>query len=245
MSRRTVLITGASRGIGEAIACEFAAKGGWNIVIVSHASPDALEKTAEKIRSFSDAGCLALSGDVSRDAFVQQLFLRIRENFGHLDVLVNNAGRAYIGLLQDMTSEDWDGILSVNLKSAFLCTKYAIPQMLTCHSGSIVNISSVWGNTGGSCEAAYSASKGGLNAFTCAMAKELGPSGIRVNAIACGIIDTVMNSQLSPAEKQAVTDEIPLGRMGTPSDVASLAFGIAVKYTYLTGQIITLDGGWT
>lgn len=161
-----------------------------------------------------------------------------------IDILINNAGISHIGLLQDMSIEEWNQVLNTNLTSAFSCSKYAIPDMITRKQGKIINISSVWGCSGASCEVAYSASKGGLNLFTQALAKELAPSNIQVNAIACGCIDTQMNACFSEEERATLTDEIPAGRFGMPEEVASLVLTLAEGNEYLTGQIITLDGGW-
>jgi 3-oxoacyl-[acyl-carrier protein] reductase len=165
--------------------------------------------------------------------------------FGQIDVLVNNAGISHIGLLSDMTVEEWNTIVSVNLTSVFSTCKCIVPSMVQRQSGKIINISSVWGNVGASCEVAYSACKGGMNAFTKALGKELAPSSIQVNAIACGCIDTSMNQCFSAEERDALCDEIPAGRFGQPREVAALALQLATGNDYLTGQVITLDGGWT
>lgn len=162
----------------------------------------------------------------------------------HLDVLINNAGISYVGLVSDMTEKDWDYIINTNLSSAFYTSKCAIPDMVKQKSGKIINISSVWGNVGASMEVAYSASKGGLNAFTKALAKELAPSGIQVNAIACGVIDTDMNKCFSMEDIEILKGEIPADRMGTIEEVGRLVIQIINSPTYLTGQIITIDGGW-
>lgn len=243
--KKTVLITGSSRGIGRAAALKFARKGGYNIVINASRSIDELKQTEVDLLQFPNTEVLMSPGDVSDEAYIKALFLKIEEVFGGLDILINNAGIDYFGLLQDMTVTDWDRIMGVNVRGVFLCTKYAIPLMLKRHSGSIINISSVWGTKGGSCEAAYSASKGAVIAFTKAMAQELSPSRIRVNALAFGAIDTAMNDRLTEDEKLELNDEIPLGRMGTPAEAAELIYGTAVRHPYLTGQVITLDGGWT
>ena len=149
-----------------------------------------------------------------------------------------------IGLLQDLSFEDWNRILSANLSSVFHCAKLAIPGMIHNHSGKIINISSVWGVCGASCEAAYSATKGGVNGLTMALAKELAPSDIQVNAIACGAIDTEMNGFLSEEEHEMLLDEIPAGRMGKPEEVADLVLKLVEAPDYLTGQVIKMDGGW-
>ena len=143
-----------------------------------------------------------------------------------------------------MTSEDWDRIIRTNLTSVFNCCKLAVPDMVSRQQGKIVNISSVWGSTGASCEAAYSASKGGVNAFTKALAKELAPSNIQVNAVACGAMDTEMNRFLSEDEMASLLDEIPSGRLGRPEEAADLVYYLALENSYLTGQVIGLDGGW-
>ena len=168
----------------------------------------------------------------------------IVKKYGRLDILVNNAGITRDGLLMKMSEEDFDAVLNTNLKGAFNCMRHVARQMVKQRGGRIINISSVWGCVGASCEVAYSATKGGINAFTKAMAKELGPSHIRVNAISCGVIDTEMNACFSEDERQALADEIPLMRFGQPEEVAELAVFLAdQKASFLTGKIITLDGG--
>ena len=176
--------------------------------------------------------------------FACTFFHEIETKLGSIDILINNAGISCFGLLQDTTPEQWDAMITSNLNSVFYCSKLAIPEMLSKKSGKILSISSVWGNVGASMEVPYSTTKGAINAFTKALAKELGPSNIQVNAIACGMIDTEMNAVLSEDDITAITEEIPAGRMGTPEEVAELAFAITKKNDYLTGQIITLDGGW-
>lgn len=241
---KTVLITGASRGIGSAIAHAFAQKGGWNLVLNCNTSADALREVQKEIESAGAAVCASV-GDIADPSYVHALFAEARRQFGSVDVLICNAGIDWFGLIQDTSCEEWNRILSVNLSGVFYCAKEAIPLMLKKKEGSILNISSVFGSTGGSCEAAYSASKGGVNAFTRAAARELAPSGIRVNALALGAVDTQMNARLNPEEKAALENEIPLGRMGTPAEAAQLAYTIAADSSYLTGEIITMDGGWT
>ena len=168
----------------------------------------------------------------------------ILEQFGHVDVLVNNAGISRIGLFTEMKPEDWETVLRTNLTSVFNCCRLALPGMIREKSGRIINISSVWGCAGASCEAAYSAAKGGVNALTQALAKELAPSGISVNAIACGAIDTDMNASFSPEERASLEEEIPAGRFGSPEEVAMCVWKLCETPRYLTGQIIRVDGGW-
>ena len=242
MPRKTVLVTGASRGIGKAIAVKYAKKG-CNVAVNCIHSEERLAQTRREIESYQTE-CLAFLGDMGNPADCQALFKKIRKQFGGVDVLVNNAGISYIGLLQDMTSDDWDRIVRTNLTSVFNCCRLAIPYMVEKKCGKIINISSVWGVAGASCEVAYSATKGGINAFTKALAKELAPSGIQVNAIACGAIDTEMNHFLNQEELIDLIDEIPAGRLGKAEEVADLAYHLSYKDSYLTGQVIGLDGGW-
>lgn len=175
---------------------------------------------------------------------VTEFFKLIEKEGKEPYILVNNAGISYTGLLQDMTPEDWEHIIHTNLSSVFYCSKLAIPMMLRRKAGKIINISSVWGCTGASTEVAYSATKGGVNSFTTALAKELAPSNIQVNAVACGIIDTDMNSFLSKEEIESITEEIPACRLGTSEEVAEFIYQLAESGNYLTGQIIKFDGGW-
>lgn len=242
--KSTVLITGASRGIGRAIATLFA-KEGYQLVITCSKSEDTLHLLADELRSNYSADVLTSIGDIGDYQYVSLLFKEISTRFGGIDILINNAGISYVGLLTDMSLEEWNQMINTNLTSVFSTCKHAIPYMLQKQTGKIINISSVWGNVGASCEVAYSATKGGMNTFTKALAKELAPSNIQVNAIACGCIDTQMNACFSEDEKAALADEIPAGRFGKPEEVAALVLDLTSKHSYLTGQIITLDGGWT
>lgn len=197
----------------------------------------------KEIESYQ-VSCLAYVGNMGDMAACEELFELIRKQFGSLDVLVNNAGVSYIGLLQDMSVQDWDRVIHTNLSSVFNCCKLAIPGMVSRKQGKIINISSVWGNVGASCEVAYSATKGAVNAFTKALAKELAPSGIQVNAVACGAIDTEMNQWMDESEFITLVEEIPAGRLGKAEEVADLVYHLGYKNAYLTGQVIGLDGGW-
>lgn len=240
---KTVLITGASRGIGAAIAHRFA-KEGYSLVINCSKSVETLMELKNTLEATYHIPVFASVGNVGDANYVCKLFEEIKETFDGVDVVINNAGISYIGLLTDTSFEEWNNIIQINLSAAFYTSKFAIPYMLSKGAGKIINISSVWGTVGASCEVAYSASKGGLNAFTKALAKELAPSNIQVNAIACGCIDTAMNQCFSPEERTALEEEIPSGRFGTPEEVAALTYSLATDHNYLTGQIITLDGGW-
>lgn len=238
--RKSALITGASGGIGQEIAKTMAANQ-YDLHLLCQNNINALRKLSEELMNKYNITCFLYQGDVSDYAFVDSVFAAI----SHLDVLINNAGISYVGLLSDMTPKEWERVMTVNLGSVFYFSKRAIPFMLQKKDGCIVNISSVWGNCGASMEVAYSASKGGVNAFTKALAKELAPSNIRVNAVACGFIDTPMNAHLSEEEKNVLIEEIPADRIGTPAEVADVVYQLTQSPSYLTGQIITLDGGWT
>ncbi len=241
--KKTALITGASRGIGEAVCRRFAAEG-YSLALTCRNSFEKLSDIAKDLKEKYNIDCICRQLDVSDHEAVSKLFEDPFFENG-LDVLVNNAGISYLGLLHEMSPEDWHRVVGVNLDSVFYHCRYAIPLMLRKHSGHIINISSVWGNAGASMEVCYSASKGGVNAFTKALAKELAPSGISVNAVAAGMIDTDMNACYSDEEKRNVVDSIPADRMGQPGEVADAVFGLVNMPDYLTGQVITIDGGWT
>ena len=246
--RHTALVTGASRGIGRAIAGRLAAEG-YDLYLTCRKQIGPLEQLAANLEQEYGICCAARQCDVGDSAQVTGLFLEL-ESAPCFDLLVNNAGISYVGLLQEMGDEDWDRVIRTNLSSVFYCTKKAIPLFLRNRSvipdvpGRILNISSVWGNVGASCEAAYSASKGGVNALTKALAKELAPSGIPVNAIAFGVIDTDMNRCFSDEERAALANEIPAGRFASPEEAADEAMRILSSPAYLTGQVISFDGGW-
>lgn len=238
----TAIITGASGGIGSAIAKKLAKKG-YSLVLLGNHSTKALKKTAADCLSLGHTA-ETLTGDLQSGAEVSRLMSQAAGILGHIDCLVNCAGISHIGLITDMTDEEWRRVLDSNLSSAFYCCRSIVPEMVHQKRGRILNISSVWGNSGASCEVAYSASKGGLNAFTKGLAKELAPSGIAVNALSYGMIDTAMNQCFSKDEIQALCDEIPAGRMGTPDEAAAMAALLLEAPYYLTGQVITMDGGW-
>ncbi|MCR4684968.1 MAG: SDR family oxidoreductase [Lachnospiraceae bacterium] len=239
MLRKSALVTGASRGIGRAIAQSFA-RAGYDLLLTCVRSADELNRFAEQLQADEKVGVKTFTGDLSDPAVCEQLFSQVED----LDVLINNAGISRTGLLTDLSPAEWEEIVGVNLSAPLYCSRLAIPVFLRKKSGCIINISSVWGEVGASMEVAYSATKGGLNAFTRALAKELAPSNIRVNAVSCGLIDTRMNAHLSTEEMQELIGEIPANRIGKPEDVADLVLQLAQSNTYLTGQVIRLDGGW-
>lgn len=239
---KTALITGASRGIGKAIALHFA-RHGYNIVLNSISRKDLLDQVEREILSIG-VSCISFIGDIGEYTIAKDLYNQAQLSFGGVDILINNAGISYVGLFSDMNPDDWDKVIRSNLYSAFNCSNLCVPNMIRNHSGKIINISSIWGNIGASMEVAYSASKGGLNAFTKSLAKELAPSNIQVNAVACGAIDTSMNGFLCPDELEDLIDEIPANRLGLVEEVADLVYYLANSSSYLTGKIIGLDGGW-
>ncbi len=243
MKSEIAFISGASHGIGRAIAEEFA-RAGYSLALNCKHSAKELEEYVNFIRNTWHVPCLSLIGDVGEEDFAAHAFPLIEEKLGSVTILVNNAGVSHIGLLSDLSLDEWNLLIQTNLTSVFCCCKHAVPNMVRNQYGRIINISSVWGIAGASCEVAYSASKGGVNAFTKALAKELAPSNISVNAIACGVVDTRMNQHFSTEEQQKLAEEIPAGRFGTPKETAQLAAFLASAPAYLTGQIISLDGGW-
>jgi len=234
-------VSGASRGIGAAIAKRLGEMG-YDLALCARERGENLEKVAASIRKDSSVEVMCFLGDMGSYEFVQEMGKEILAHFGFVDVVVNNAGISHVGLLTDMSEDEWQRILSVNLSSAFYTTKVFAPEMIRKKSGNIINISSMWGQVGASCEVAYSATKGGLDAYTKALAKELAPSNIRVNAISCGVIDTDMNRCFSEEERLAIAEEIPMGRFGVPEEVAEVA-AMVLQSTYVTGQVIRADGG--
>lgn len=234
-----IFITGASRGIGKAIAKAFA-KDGYDLYLVCKNNLSAMQKFADALTAEYGVKNHCYACDLA-DSIALETLLSTLPN---MDIVINNAGVSYIGLLTDMSLSDWSDIINVNLTSAFVTSKAFLPHMIGQKSGHIINISSVWGNVGASMEVAYSATKGGLNSLTKALAKEVAPSGIQVNAIACGLIDTDMNACFSKDDLDAVIAEIPADRIGTPEEVANLCTQLVNGPKYLTGQIISLDGGW-
>jgi len=238
---KTVIVTGASRGIGRACALRFEEDKA-NLVICCKNSTDALLKTADEIKAM---GCnvLTFTGDLGSQEFVADMIKATVEHFHRIDVLVNNAGISLIETFDHTSFEQWSAVISANLTSVYNCCHETIPYMIHEKSGSIINIASMWGETGASCEVAYSASKGGVIALTKALSKELAPSGIAVNCVSPGVIDTEMNSHLSDEEKAELCESIPASRYGTSGEVAELVHSVSEQSSYFTGQCLRIDGG--
>ena len=239
---KVAIVTGASRGIGKGIALELA-KSGACVVINYKSNDEAAEKTLLEIKELGSYA-LKIKGDVSDYEFSKQLIKTTIEKLGRIDILINNAGISKVGLFMETSPIEWDNILNVNLKGTINCSHNAVKEMIKQKSGIIINISSMWGNVGASCEVIYSASKGAINSFTKALAKELAPSNIRVNAIAPGVIDTDMNSWLTGEERKSLISEIPMMKLGEVQDIGMLVTFLASENSkYITGQVITIDGG--
>lgn len=239
-----VLITGASGGIGSAIAERFALDG-CRIALHYSTSEEAVRLVADRCISLGADQVWTVRADISQRLEV----LRMRDELKAADfvpnVLVNNAGVAHYGMLQDVTDEEWDHVMNVNLKGTFLCSQTFMEAMVSSKYGRIINMSSVWGLSGASCEVVYSAAKGGINAFTKALAKELALSGVSVNAVAPGAVRTAMLDTLSVEELNALAEEIPVGRLAEPRDIAETVHFLALpECGYMTGQILSPNGGW-
>ncbi len=235
---QTAWITGASRGIGAAVAKAFAQKGYAVVGTYCHSAQE-METLAR------DYAIYPLQVDLADTAALPKAAAQAQAMLGHIDVLVNNAACAYTNLFQCMSPAQVQQMYAVNLTAVVELSRLVLPDMLARHSGCIINISSMWGETGASCEVDYSVTKGAVLALTKALAKEVGPSGIRVNAVSPGTIDTAMNAHLSPADLAALADETPLGRLGTPEDVANTVLYLASEQAaYITGQDIGVNGGF-
>ena len=235
---RRVLISGGSRGIGAECVRRFSALGD-AVAFIYNKSAAAAQKLA------AETGAIAICADVSDSVSARCAVDEATIALGGIDILVNNAGIAHIGLFTDITDDEWRRLCDTNLSSAVYLSREASKRMIRQHSGSIVNIGSVWGRAGASCEVAYSATKAGLRGFTRALAKELGPSGITVNCIEPGVIDTEMNACLDNETRASLAEETPLGRLGTAGDVAAaIEFLTSPNASFITGQIIGIDGGF-
>ena len=238
---KNILITGGSRGIGKCLV-ENLARDGYNVILNYNKS----EKQAKKIQNdLKEEGIIIeiFKADVSKREEVKALAEFALKKWKSIDVLINNAGIAKLQMFQDVTEEDWNEMIDTNLKSAFYMSQEVIPSMIHKKSGCIINISSIWGMVGASCETVYSISKAGMDALTKSLAKELGPSNIRVNSIAPGVIDTEMNSHIDRTIKKEIENETPLGKIGKPIDIYRCAKWL-IEDEFTTGQVISVNGGY-
>lgn len=238
---KTALITGGTKGIGKAVAQRFLEEG-YEVILNYWHDEDSALATQNEFNELDYCPVL-MRADVSDEVQVKEMFAEIFRIFGGLDVLVNNAGISKVNVIQDTTLADWEEVNGVNLRGVFLCSREAVRSMISHGRGAIINIASVWGEVGASCEVAYSATKGGVIAFTKALAKELAPSHITVNCISPGVIDTEMNGNLSAEEMEELINQIPLGRLGNGADVASAVL-FAAESSYMTGEVISIGGGF-
>ncbi len=235
------IVTGASRGIGREIAKSLAKKGN-NVIANYNKSYEEAERLKEDLKR-ENIEIDIFKADVSKRNEIKEMIKFAEEKYGKIDVLINNAGISEEKLFTEVTDEDWNKMIQTNLYSVFCTTQEVLPNMINNKSGCIINISSIWGLVGASCESIYSITKAGIDAMTKSLAKELGPSNIRVNSIAPGVIDTDMNKNLSKIEKQEIIDETPLQRIGTPEDIAKCV-NYLIEDTFTTGQVISINGGW-
>ena len=238
---KVAIITGASRGIGREIAKELAQKGIQVIANYNHSEKEATKLKEELQKQNIEIDIL--QADVSKKEGAKKLANYTLKKYGRIDILINNAGISEYKIFTDETDDDWNRVINTNLYSAFAMSREVIPNMIHNKNGCIINISSIWGTVGSSLEVLYSISKAGLDGMTKALAKELGPSNIRVNSIAPGIIDTKMNSKLSTEELEQIKDDIPLERIGLPQDIAKCVKWL-IDDNYTTGQVIGINGGW-
>ena len=240
-TKKLAVITGASSGIGEACARLFAEKG-YRLALTYNKGEDKARAISEELSKLTE--CSIYKVDFSDPINAEKASLRIAEEMGGADVLVNNAGTAHFALLQDMTLDEWNRVFNINTTSAFIMTKAFLPYMIREQKGSVINVSSVWGMGGASCEAAYSASKAALVALTKALARETALSGVRVNCVAPGVIDTRMNAHFSSEERCELEESVPMGRYGTPEEIAKVIYFLTSSdASYITGEVICADGG--
>ena len=238
---KTVLVTGGTKGIGKAIALEFLKQGCEVVINYCNDEMSALA-TQEEFNMLGYCPVL-LRADVSDEVQVRAMFREFFSIYNKLDVLVNNAGISLIRVIQETTLAEWNKIFAINVSSAFLCSRAVVDKMIGNGGGCIINVSSIWGEVGASCEVAYSASKGALIAFTKALAKELAPSKVRINCVSPGVIDTQMNADLTGEEMEQLVAQIPIGRIGSPEDVAKACVYLA-EADYVTGEVLSVGGGF-
>ncbi|NBJ92338.1 elongation factor P 5-aminopentanone reductase [Parablautia muri] len=237
--KKKALITGASRGIGAAVARALA-KEGYDLLLVCKSSGRDIMRLGMELEETYQIHCETALCDVSDPVQVETMMMQV----GEIHVLVNNAGISFVGLLTDMSIQQWHQVMDTNLNAMFYTCRLVVPQMVRRKEGKIINVSSVWGNVGASMEVAYSASKGGVNSFTRALAKELAPSNVQVNGVAFGVIDTSMNECFSKEEIEALREDIPADRLGSTKEAGEIIRLLVNAPSYLTGQIITMDGGY-
>ena len=240
--KKVILITGASRGIGKDIA-ETLAKNSDNIIIANYNKSEEKAKEMQANLKKENIDIEIIKADVSKRNEVKKMVEAVLNKYGKIDVLINNAGISQYKLFNDITDDDWDDIININLKSVFIVSQEVVRNMIHNKTGCIINISSIWGVIGASMEVAYSTSKAGIIGLTKSLAKELGPSNIRVNAIAPGIIDTGMNSRFSEEELKNIKEEIPLEKIGKKADITKCIQWL-INDEYTTGQVISINGGW-
>ncbi len=240
---RTVLITGSGRGIGEQTARLFWEKG--DHVVLNARHPERIRQAAAEYNAVRPGSAIAVTADVCDHEQVGKLFEEAHRAFGRVDVLINNAAVANIGLFTDISIPEWDTVFDTSVRGTFYCSQLAAREMVRRHEGGVIlNVSSMWGQVGASCEVAYSAAKGAVIAFTKALAKELGPSGIRVNCVAPGVIMTEMNRELDEQTLEGLKEETPLMRLGQPADVANALYYLASDQAgFITGQVLAVNGG--
>lgn len=239
---KTAVITGAAKGIGAAIAVAFA-KAGFKVVINYNKSEERARQLCQILNDTYACEAVCIEADVSTPEGAKKLIMESISAFGDIDVLINNAGIAQQKLFTDITDEDWSKMLNTNLSSVFYVCREAVPFMVSKKSGSIVNISSIWGQEGGSCEVHYSAAKAGVIGLTKALSKELAPSGITVNCVCPGVIRTDMLNSFTEDDLKALADETPVMRLGTPKDVADGVYYLASNSGFVTGQVLGINGG--
>lgn len=243
MEKKTAIVTGGSRGIGAA-AVRLLAENGWRVAVGCWRHPEQAQALCGRLAE-EGREAFFFQGDVASAAEMEAMARAVLDRWGSIDLLVNNAGIAQQKLFTDVTEEEWDHIFGVNVKSLYTCCRAVVPHMVRRHTGNIINVSSMWGQVGASCEVPYSAAKAAVIGFTKALAKELGPSGIRVNCLSPGVIATEMNAALSPETLDALREETPLGTIGTPEDAARAILWLAgEESSFVTGQVIGVNGGF-
>ena len=243
IANKTAIVTGGSRGIGAAAAL-LLAREGWRVAVGCHRLPDRAQALCDRLRR-EGREAVPFCGDVSSVAEMEAQVQAVVERWGQIDLLVNNAGIAQQRLFTEITEAEWDRMFAVNAKGLYACCRAVVPGMIRRHSGNIINVSSMWGQAGASCEVHYSAAKAAVIGFTKALAKELGPSGIRVNCVAPGVIATEMNAALDGETLDALREETPLGTIGTPEEVARAILWLAGDgASFVTGQVIGVNGGF-